>query len=164
MNNHEERRKYDHEERQNYDGVQNNRGNINGVSYSLEMLQFDFPGMQLSVHISEALHTIQVELTRILTDAICGFKGSQIYHNNKLSFRYLLKIISSPSEIHFKLACTSLSTIPLKLRDIPVAINNLNDSIRLLRHHEIHPIQIACIKTGNPEFDDSQASNVYTYF
>ena len=75
----------------------------------------------------------------------------------------MIEILSSPSESHNKLITTSLSTIPFKMDKLSSAAHTINDAIRLLRHHDTHPMKIVDIKIGNNEFDDSQPSHEDKY-
>lgn len=81
------------------------------------------------------------------------------YSRNKKSFHQLLQILSSTSEEHHCLVCNALHYSPTKENQLSRQISNLNDAIRLIRHHTISPRKdVAYILIGEKSFDNSQGS------
>lgn len=66
--------------------------------------------------------------------------------------------MSSTSEIHHNLLCISLTPLLVIDDDLHNQLSNLNDAIRLMRHHSAFPTKIVYIKMCEDNFDNSQES------
>ena len=131
---------------------------------SFETMRARFPETPTNIFISEAVRDIEMSLGVFMHDKIPLLNESKLYCDNKNSFYQLLQILSSTSEEHHYLVCTALHFLPTKENQLIRQISNLNDAIRLIRHHSTSPRKdVAYILIGEKSFDNSQGSHKYKY-
>ena len=145
----------------NLEGHAINRNNTQIVDkkYFFQELKRVLPETPTNILISEVLKIIAMNLKVYLTEGNSNFKNSDTYLVNKSTLRKLLSMLSCEDGVHFKLLCTSL--LPLLVADdnLVAQVSQINDVVRLIRHHPITPYKsIMYIKVNNLDFDNSQAS------
>lgn len=126
--------------------------------YAFQSFRDGFPDTNISIFISEAIRYTQRALLKDILNVDDKFRESYMYYDNRRSFNTLLEIMSSITEIHHTLLCDALRPLPLKEFELMSALFNLNDAIRLLRHHKEFPVKIMYILCDDDEVDNSQKS------
>ena len=122
------------------------------------VLLTQFPNTTHNILIIEKVREIKESLDIKLIQNDPHYKTSNVYENNKISFRFLIDQLSLPDKTFHTVLTTLLYAIVTKDDDIKSQINDCNDGLRTVRDSSPCHSHIHNIKINDPDYDLSQES------